>query len=86
MMPSTVPYHLAGFTDVAALPHSPHINLYRLADLKGTEIQGIYYEKELQKTSVPKTVQKVYRKDKRSGKKLVSLLDHPKEYREWTSA
>lgn len=68
--------------------HSPHINLYELRDQNNPSnaIEGIYYEKELQKTSVPKTVQKVYRKDKRSGKKLVSLLDHPKEYREWTSA
>jgi len=61
------------------------VNLYRVKDLTGEEISGIFYEGELQKvipSGVPK-VKKVWRRDKKNKRKLVEFLDYPVKHRAW---
>ena len=67
--------------------HSPHLNLYRLEDLTGEKIDGIFYEPELQKVLLAdKIVSKVHRVDRRNKRKLVSFRDYPQKYQEWINA
>ena len=66
-------------------PHY-HINLYRLRDLTGEDILGVYYEHELQKVYLSserhRAIEKVLKKNKRLGK-LVTFKDYPPTYSEW---
>ena len=63
-------------------PHY-HINLYKLKDLTGEPISGVYYEYELQRVFLTKekVVERIVKKNKKG--KLVKLLDYPDSYREW---
>ena len=58
------------------------INLYLLKDLVGESIEGIFYEKQLQRVNFPpKIINKVLRKTKQG--RLVTFLDYPRKYTEW---
>ena len=58
------------------------INLYLLKDLVGESIEGIFYEKQLQRVNLPpKIINKVLRKTKQG--RLVTFLDYPRKYTEW---
>ena len=56
------------------------VNLYRLKDLTGKSLKGVFYEQQLYKVVLPvrKTVEKVWKRDKK-GNVFVSFLDHPKK-------
>ena len=60
-----------------------HINLYRVEDLTGEELEGLFYEQQLRKEvrydPKRKEVKKVI--SKRKFDSVVSLLDHPSSYR-----
>lgn len=60
------------------------VNLYRLKDLTGESLKGVFYEQQLYKVVLPmrKTVEKVWKRDKK-GNVFVSLLDHPKKHFLW---
>ena len=64
----------------------PHwnINLYKIEDLLGEEIEGVFYEEQLEKVYLPKDPRegKVIRRDKKLGK-LVRLVDYPKGHFIW---
>jgi len=55
---------------------------YKIADFGGEEIQGTFYEKELQKTS-----QEIYRIEKvirkRGNRSLVKWLGYPESFNSW---
>lgn len=60
------------------------VNLYRLKDLTGESLKGVFYEQQLYKVVLPmrKTVEKVWKRDKK-GNVFVSFLDHPKKHFLW---
>ena len=62
---------------------------YRLADLSGEEILGIFYPRELQKVKEPETyaVEKVIRSRRVRGQKefLVKWLGYPETFNSWVS-
>ena len=65
------------------------INLYRLRDLIGRDIEkSVYYEFELQKVSLParRQIRSTLRYDRRKGKKLVNFWDYPIDYVQWVRA
>jgi len=55
---------------------------YKIQDLNGEQIQGTFYEQELQKTQ-----QEIFRIEKvirrRGDKSLVKWLGYPKEFNSW---
>ena len=65
---------------------APQTVLYKLRDLLGEEIQGIFYRLQLQKVllSTKPVISKVIRKSKGKGY-LVELLNYPKTHRVWLS-
>lgn len=64
--------------------HNPNIDLYRLKDLTGERIEGIFYEADLQKVGLNvRVVEKVLKRDRRGKKKLVKFKDYPKDHSEW---
>ena len=65
-------------------PSAPDVVLYKLRDLLGEEIKGIFYENQLQKVFKPEkeVMEKIERRDPRLGY-LVKLRDHPKDFTKW---
>ena len=65
-------------------PPNWNINLYKVKDMFGEELDGIFYEPELSKVYLPDEPRegKVIKRDKRKGK-LVTLIDYPKGYSVW---
>ena len=60
--------------------------MYYLKESDGTEVEGGFYENELQRTEVPMTVLVQEIKERRNGKVLVSYRGLPKKYDEWIKA
>ena len=61
-----------------------NINLYKVKDLLGEDIDGIFYEEQLLKVHLPLNPRegRIVRRDKRRGK-LVTLIDYPKGHSIW---
>ena len=58
---------------------------YNLADLQGDRIIGIFYERELQKVTVPSAFEIESVIDKKKDKLLVKWLYYPKKFNSWIS-
>ena len=58
---------------------------YNLADLQGDRVIGIFYESELQKTTVPSAFEIETVLDKKKDKLLVKWLHYPKKFNSWIS-
>lgn len=65
---------------------APETVLYKLRDLLGEEIKGVFYKPQLQKVLLPAkpVITCVVRKVKNKGY-LVELLNYPQDYRVWLS-
>ena len=65
-------------------PGAPNTVLYKLRDLLGEEIRGIFYRPQLQKVLLPSkpVISRVVRKAKGKGF-LVEFLNYPKDHRVW---
>lgn len=65
-----------------------NINLYNVKDKRDESIDGVFYENQLSAFTPPKSpvVEKVIRKDKKSGKRLVTFQDYPSDYQIWQDA
>ena len=65
-------------------PSDPHINLYKLKDLTGEPLHGVFYEPQIRKivgyNPNNKQIKKVISKRKRDS--VVSLFDYPESHRE----
>ena len=64
----------------------PDINLYLLKDLTGENIDGTFYEQELQRVEVDTgnpVVKTVLKRDRKNKRKLVSLVDFPVKHSRW---
>ena len=58
---------------------------YNLADLQGDRVIGIFYERELQKVTVPSAFEIETVLDKKKDKLLVKWLHYPKKFNSWIS-
>lgn len=67
-------------------PTAPTVTLYRVEDLLGEKIKGVFYRTQLQKVLLPDkpVVSKILRRDKRRGY-LGKLQNYPADYSLWLS-
>ena len=72
--------------DIYSRPAAPTVTLYKLEDLLGEKIKGVFYRRQLQKVLLPDKpiISKIIRNDKRRGY-LVKLQNYPADYSLWLS-
>ena len=59
---------------------------YKIKDWNGDEIDGSFYEKELQKTSQEVfRIERVLRRDYKNQRVLVKWMGYPKSFNSWVS-
>lgn len=72
--------------EIYSRPTAPTVTLYRVEDLLGEKVKGVFYRRQLQKVLLPDkpVISKILRKDKRRGY-LVRLQNYPADYSLWLS-